>query len=162
MFTACGRTMAPSATASCAVASVEASSTTTTSAEGNASRTLDYFRNPWTQSINMSFFREIYPFENRKRYLQLRGELFNVFNHTFFQLNPNSSPQLFTGSVPLTYSGLSLAGPIPYLPGKTGGAYPAGTREAALANAYNQSFGMFLASNNATGRIVQLALKLYW
>ncbi len=129
--------------------------------EGNASRTLDYFRNPWTQSVNMSFFREIHPFENRKRYLQLRGELFNVFNHTYFQLNGNSSPQLFTGSLPLTYSGLSLAGPIPYLPGKAG-TYPVGSREASLANAYNSNFGMFLAANNAAGRIVQLALKLYW
>lgn len=128
---------------------------------GNASRTLDYLRNPWTQSLNASIFREFHPFENRRRYVQLRGELFNALNKNYFQLNANSSPQLFTGSLPLTRTGLPLAGPIPYLPGKTG-TYAPGTREAALAQAYNSNFGMFLAANNSPGRILQLALKLYW
>ncbi len=128
---------------------------------GNAGRTLDYLRFPWTQSNNMSMFKEFRPFENRARYLQLRAEFFNVFNHTFFQLNQNSSVNLFTGSLPLTLNGVSLAGPLPYLPGKVG-AYTPGTREAYLATAYNSNFGLLQQANNAPGRVIQLALKFIW
>ena len=128
---------------------------------GNAGRTLDYLRNPWIQNLNASLFKEIYPFENRQRYIQLRGEFFNVLNHTFFQFNPNASPQIFTGTVPATRTGLSLAGPIPYYPGRTT-PFPSGSREAVLAQAYNPNFGLLQAANNAPGRIIQFAIRLYW
>nr|MCU0247529.1 hypothetical protein [Bryobacter sp.] len=128
---------------------------------GNAARTLDYLRNPWIQNFNLSVFREIRPFEKRTRSIQLRAEFFNVFNHTFFQLNPNSSPQIFTGTLPLSRTGLQLDGPLPYLPGKAG-TYPPGTREAALAQAYNANFGMLLQANNAQGRLIQFAIKLFF
>jgi len=128
---------------------------------GNSGRTLDYLRFPWSQNNNMSVFKEIHPSENRARYFQLRGEFFNVFNHPYFQMNQNSSVNLFTGSLPLSRTGVPLAGPLPYLPGSVG-TYPAGTREAYLATAYNQNFGMFQQGNNAPGRIVQVALKFIW
>jgi len=128
---------------------------------GNAPRTMDYLRGPWTQTLNANLARDFRPFENRSRYLQFRAEFFNVLNHTYFQLNPNSSPQIFTGSLPLSRTGLSLAGPIPYLPGQAG-AYPAGTREAALAQAYNSGFGLLPRANNSPARILQFAIRLYW
>ena len=128
---------------------------------GNSGRTLDYLRFPWSQNNNMSVFKEIHPFENRTRYFQLRGEFFNVFNHAYFQMNQNSSVNIFTGALPLSRTGVSLAGPLPYLPGSAG-TYPAGTREAYLATAYNQNFGLFQQGNNSPGRIIQIALKFIW
>lgn len=127
---------------------------------GNAGRTLDYLRFPWTQTNNMSIFKDIRPWENKASYFQLRGEFFNAFNHTFFQGNQNNMA-IFTGSLPLTRTGIPLDGQLPYLPGRAG-AFPPGTREAYLATAYNQNFGMFLQANNAPGRILQLALKFIW
>jgi hypothetical protein len=49
---------------------------------GTGPRTLDYFRTPWRPVFNASIFREIRPFEAKRRYFQLRGEIFNVINHT--------------------------------------------------------------------------------
>jgi hypothetical protein len=128
---------------------------------GNAPRTLDWGRNPWKPSLNVSLFREFRPFENRSRYLQLRGEFFNILNHTIFTTNPNSSPQIFN-SANVSRTGVSLAGPLPYLIGKTAADFPANSREALIAQGYRQTFGVFDRNNNGQGRIIQLALKLYW
>jgi hypothetical protein len=128
---------------------------------GNAPRTLDWGRNPWRPGLNTSVFREFRPFENRSRYLQLRGEFFNVLNHATFTTNPNSSPQIFS-SAAVSRTGVSLAGPIPYLIGKTAADFPVGSREALIAQGYRQSFGVFDRNNNGQGRIIQVALKLYF
>ncbi|MDZ4799133.1 MAG: hypothetical protein SGI92_13285 [Bryobacteraceae bacterium] len=53
-------------------------------------------------------------------------------------------------------------GPIPYLRGKTAADFPVGSREAQLANGYNQAFGLLDRNNNGQGRIIQLAIRLYW
>ncbi|MBI4892491.1 MAG: TonB-dependent receptor [Acidobacteria bacterium] len=129
---------------------------------GNAARTLDWARSPIRPGLNVSLFREFHPFDNARRYVQLRGEFFNVLNHTSFSLSPNSSPALFSGTPPVSRTGLSLAGPLPYYSDKPPGYYPAGSREAVLATYYIQTFGKLDAGNNAPGRIIQLAIKLYW
>jgi len=38
----------------------------------------------------------------------------------------------------------------------------AGTREAIIANNYNQNFGKLWRDRNGPGRIIQLALKFYF
>ena len=129
---------------------------------GNVSRTLDYARNPWRQTLNASLLRDFYPFENRRRYIQFRAEFFNAPNHaTFLTSGPISDP-LFSSNPPVSRTGLSLAGPIPYFPGLTGVTFKTGTRENILAANYNQNFGKLWRDLNGAGRTGQLALKIFW
>ena len=128
---------------------------------GDAPRTLDWARTPWRFNLNTSLFRDFRPFENQRRYFQFRAEFFNMLNHATFMTNPNGR-NLFGTGVPTSRTGLSLAGPIPYLWGLTNRDFPVGTRENILANNYNQNFGKLWRENNGPGRVVQLALKIYW
>lgn len=57
---------------------------------GNAPRNLDLY-NPWVRSLDMSVFKRIAPWENKRRYFELRGEIFNVFNMKNYTPNPNLS-----------------------------------------------------------------------
>jgi hypothetical protein len=69
---------------------------------GNAPRNLDaYF--PWVRTLDMSVFKRITPFENRRRYFELRAEVFNVLNMKNYSPNPNITGVL-TGAAqnPLT------------------------------------------------------------
>ncbi len=130
--------------------------------QGNAARTLDWARAPWKPTLNMSIFKEIRPFENRQRYLQLRGEFFNALNHAVFNVNQDPTGNLFTAALPMSKTGLQFAGPIPNLLGATAAKFPAGSREAVLATYYQQGFGTLPQANVGPGRIIQLALKLYF
>jgi hypothetical protein len=49
---------------------------------GNAPRNV--FRGPGSNNWDMSFFKK-FPFKAEERYLQLRWEIYNLFNHTQFQ-----------------------------------------------------------------------------
>ncbi|MBY0503008.1 MAG: hypothetical protein K2X03_03795 [Bryobacteraceae bacterium] len=129
---------------------------------GNAARSLDYARLPWRQTLNVSVMRDFRPFKESRRYLQLRGEFFNVLNHVVFNTNANSSPGIFNSAPPVSRTGLSLAGPLPYLQGARAADYPLGSRENLIAAGYNQNFAKLIRDNNGPGRIVQLALKFYW
>ncbi len=129
---------------------------------GNAARTLDYARNPWRQTLNGSLLRDFHPFENKRSYIQFRAEFFNVLNHATFLTSGVYSDPLFSTSPPVSRTGLSLAGPIPYFPGLTGVTFKTGTRENILAANYNQNFGKLWKDLNGPGRSGQLALKLYW
>jgi hypothetical protein len=40
--------------------------------------------------------------------------------------------------------------------------YPIGTRENIIATNYNYNFGVFNKDNNNAGRIIQLAIKIFW
>jgi hypothetical protein len=129
---------------------------------GNAPRTLDYARTPWQPGLNISVAKNIYPFENHKRYAQLRFEAFNALNHTWFTTNPNSSYKIFNSQPTISRTGLSLAGQIPYFIGKTAASYPVGSREYYMAQTYNVNFGVFNMNNNNPGRTISLALKIVW
>jgi hypothetical protein len=130
---------------------------------GDAPRTLDWMRTPWQPNLNASLSKNIYPFENRKRYAQLRFEAFNALNHTWFTTNPNSSMSIFTGQPTISRTGLSLAGQIPYMFGSNSlTSFPVGSRESLIAQKYNTSFGVFNMGNNNPGRTISLSLKLNW
>jgi hypothetical protein len=129
---------------------------------GNAARVLDWVRMPWTPMLNLSLLKDIYPFENRRRYIQLRGEFFNAINHTYFQMNPSTNNRgIFNASMPSSRTGLNLAGPVPYFPDKLG-TFPAGSRESYLATYYLTTFGVLSQSNNAPGRQIQVAVRVYF
>jgi hypothetical protein len=129
---------------------------------GNAPRTLDWMRTPWQPGLNASLGKNIYPFENRKRYAQLRFEAFNALNHTWFTTNPNSSMNVFTAQPTISRTGLSLAGQIPYLIGKNSSSFPVGSREYYIAQTYNVNFAVLNMNNNYPGRTISIALKLLW
>ena len=129
---------------------------------GNAPRSLDWMRTPWQPNLNASLFKNIYPWENHKRYAQLRFEAFNALNHTWFTTNPNSSMSIFSGQPTISRTGLSLAGQIPYLIGQNSSSFPVGSREYYIAQRYNANFGVFNMGNNNPGRTISLALKLNW
>lgn len=127
--------------------------------KGNAARTLDYARGPWKDSLNASMMKNFYPFEKRSRYVQLRGEFYNVLNRPIF--SPDLSANLFSGSPAVSRSGLSLAGPIPYYPTAIG-TFPVGSREEVLGRNYNPSWGFIGQNSNGSGRVIQFALRLAW
>lgn len=130
--------------------------------EGNAPRTFDYARQPWQQNFNVSLVKEFRPFENRRRFVQLRLEAFNALNHVTFHWNPQFGAPLFNTAPAVSRTGLSLAGPIPYFPGTSASSFPAGSRDAILAQNYNTNFGGLYYGNNSPGRLIQIAAKLYW
>jgi hypothetical protein len=109
--------------------------------------------------LNLSVAKNIYPFENTKRNIQLRFEAFNALNHTWFTTNPNSSFNLFSSQPTISRTGVSLAGQIPYLIGLSAGSFPTGTREYYIAQTYNVNFGVFNMGNNNPGRTISLAAK---
>ncbi len=130
---------------------------------GNAARTLDFARNPWKHTLNVSAFREFRPFENTNRYFQFRAEFFNVLNHATFETVAGSNvSQLFTGTPPVSRTGLPLGGPMPYLVDLGPANFPTGTRESIIAQFYSQNFGKLWRDRNGPGRVVQLALKVYF
>jgi hypothetical protein len=129
---------------------------------GNAPRTLDWARNPWRQTLNASVFREFFPFEQRRRYLQFRAEFFNVLNHTTFLTTANETYHLFASGIPTSRTGLQVDGPIPYLWNQGSANFPIGTKENILAQFYNQNFGKLWRDRNGPGRTVQFALKFYF
>jgi hypothetical protein len=88
---------------------------------GNAPK--DVFRNPGTHNWDFSFFKNI-PLKRESRYLQLRWEIYNAFNHTqysgidttarfdangnqvntrFGQVNAARSARVMQGSLRLTF-----------------------------------------------------------
>jgi hypothetical protein len=84
-----------------------------------------------------SMLKKIYLGRNEKRYLQLRFEAYNVFNHTEWSginLTPSFSPT--TGAITDFQS---------YVPGQGGGIYGFGALNAVRA-----------------ARSVQLGAKFYW
>jgi hypothetical protein len=130
---------------------------------GSAPRTLDYARLPTRYTMNVSVFKEIYPFENRRRYVQLRAEAYNALNMVTFTTSPgtNESPNLFNTAPPVTRTGMSLAGPMPYLVNltDTSGLSP---RDRVIAQHYNQNFGKLWRDRNGPGRIIQIGLRFYF
>jgi hypothetical protein len=126
---------------------------------GNAPRTLDYLRIPWRRTVNLTLLKEFRPFENRRRYLQLRGEAYNVTNTPVFTTDQGQSYHLFASGVPSSRTGLDISGPMPYLLNRGSADFAIGTRENILAQFYNQNFGKFWRDRNGPGRIIQLALR---
>ena len=129
---------------------------------GNAPRTFDYARNPWKQTANLSVLRDFRPFANERRYFQLRGEAFNVLNHATFTSTANETSRIFASNPPVTRTGLSLAGPLPYLVNIPANTFKTGSREQLIASNYNQNFGKLWRDRNGPGRIIQLALRFYF
>jgi len=125
---------------------------------GNSARTLDYARGPFRPNLDASFMKNIYPLENRSRYIQFRGEFYNALNHPTFR--PPNNATLFTGTPPVSLNGLSLAGPIPYYPGVQPGQYASTSREGILGRYYNSSFGII--SPGGSGRTIQFMIRLNW
>ena len=119
-------------------------------------------RLPWEPGLDISVGKNIYPFENHKRYAQLRLEAFNALNHTWFTTNPNSSFKVFNSQPTISRTGLSLAGQIPYLIWQSAASFAAGTRNYYIAQTYNVNFGVLNMGNNNPGRTISLALKLNW
>ncbi len=60
---------------------------------GNAPRNLDAYH-PWIQTFDLSVFKRIAPWENKRRFFELRAEAFNVLNRKMYVANPNISPVL--------------------------------------------------------------------
>jgi hypothetical protein len=58
---------------------------------GNAPRTLDALRGPWTNGFDMSVQKSIYLGESGKRRLQIRVDALNVLNHPTFAVFPNNA-----------------------------------------------------------------------
>lgn len=94
--------------------------------------------------------------------MQLRIEAFNVLNHASFNRNPQFNDPMFANGVPVSRTGASLAGPVPYYPGTTAASYAPGSREAKLAQYYNTDFGGLYFGNNGAGRSIQMGLRIFW
>jgi hypothetical protein len=55
---------------------------------GNSPRNLDA-QYPFIRTLDVSVFKRISPFENKRRFLELRAEFFNVLNMKNYSPNPN-------------------------------------------------------------------------
>jgi hypothetical protein len=99
------------------------------------------------QNCDFSIFKNIPLGSNGQRYLQLRGEAFNIFNHPNFQgVNLNWSMNSPTGSTPQE---LVI------------NTRPAGQ---PISHDYGSFFGEYSNQYSGVGgpRVLQLAVKLYF
>ncbi len=64
---------------------------------GNAPRNLDAYY-PWVRTLDMSVFKRIAPFENKKRFFEFRVEMFNALNIKQYSPNPNITGLLTGGN----------------------------------------------------------------
>lgn len=64
---------------------------------GNAPRNLNESF-PWVRSFDLSVFKRISPFEDRRRYFEIRAEFFNVLNMKNYTPNPNVTALLGGGN----------------------------------------------------------------
>jgi len=99
------------------------------------------------QNWDLSIFKNIPLGSNEQRYLQLRGEAFNIFNHTNFQgINLNWSMNSPSGTTPQELAIITR---------------PAGQ---AVDHDYGSYFGEYSNQYSGVGgpRVLQLAVKLYF
>lgn len=73
---------------------------------GNAPRNLD-ISYPTVRTFDASVFKRIAPFENKRRYFELRAEIFNVLNHKNYTPNPNITGLLTGGAQNPLFTGTS-------------------------------------------------------
>jgi hypothetical protein len=111
-----------------------------------------YYRNPGTNNFDMSLFKNFKLGGEGKRYLQLRLEGFNAFNHTQFS-GYNTSTNLTTASGATGSSVLNVADFSTLT--ITNNLRPAGS---------TKTLGSYFGEYNGTReqRIVQLGAKLYF
>jgi hypothetical protein len=117
-----------------------------------------YARSGGTNISDMSLFKNIPLGKNEQRYLQLRVEAFNVFNHPqFYGLNMGAQPTVVGGDkdgstngwdVVFHYNNVQLVNPYTQV------------RPAGKLGNMGQYFGEYKDSGNE--RKLQLALKLYF
>jgi hypothetical protein len=119
----------------------------------------NYYRSGGTNNWDMSIFKNIPLGSNEARYIQMRVEAFNVFNHPqFWGINTDAGAIYYTDpatgaakmdptSVTNNWTQLQVVNPAKIRPaGKTGNI--------------GQYFGEYNSGGNA--RIIQLGLKLYF
>lgn len=63
---------------------------------GSAARNYSFVRLPWVQTLDLSLFKRFRPFQESRRYFELRLEAFNALNHRVFESNINNL-SLFSG-----------------------------------------------------------------
>jgi hypothetical protein len=100
---------------------------------GNAPRNLDAYY-PWVNTIDMSVFKRFTPFENRRRYFELRAEVFNVLNLKQYTPNPNITG-LLTGANqnPLTTGTSPNFTAVPNVQNRFGNLRAPGVWDAVIA-----------------------------
>jgi hypothetical protein len=117
-----------------------------------------YFRYGGTNNWDMSLFKNIPLGNNESRYVQLRLEAFNVFNHPqFWGINTDSGAISYTDS-----TGKVLADPTNVTNNWTqlNVVNPAKIRPAGQLGNMGQYFGEHNSGGNA--RIIQLGAKIYF
>jgi hypothetical protein len=111
-----------------------------------------YFRTPWTNNFDIALFKNFALAGEGKKYLQLRFEGFNAFNHTQFS-GYNTTLNLTTSTGATGTSVLNVPNFNQLL--ITNNLRPAGSTKAI-----GSYFGEY--SGTREQRIVQLAVKLYF
>ena len=149
---------------------------------GNAARSYSQLQMPWLRTFDASIFKIIYPFENRRRYIQIRAEGFNVLNAKSFgfsgfgtslfsgisQNRPgqanrygNLTPSVWDAIIKRDPAGLQGTPDVGLPQGQV--LSPLGVY-TDLVNRYNRGFYNFGSSSQNTiqARVLQFAVKFYF
>ncbi len=149
---------------------------------GNAARSYSQLQMPWLRTFDASIFKTIYPFENRRRYIQIRAEGFNVLNAKSFgfsgfgtslfsgvaQNRPgqanrfaNLTPGVWDAIIKRDPAGLQGTADVGLAQGQV--LSPLGVY-TDLVNRYNRGFYNFGSSSQNTiqARVLQFAVKFYF
>lgn len=113
---------------------------------GNAPRNLDA-QYPWIRTFDFSVFKRISPFENKRRYFELRGEFFNVLNMKNYSPNPNVT-NLVSGANqnPLTTGTSPNFTPVPNVQNRFKNLTAPGVWDAIMAKYYGTPVDTAIAS----------------
>jgi hypothetical protein len=146
---------------------------------GNAPRMLSGLRMPSAKQIDGSLFKSFYPFENKARFVELRAEVFNLFNWRSFGIagvstnltnginqNAVGSPNRYTNLTPSVWDSFLKGNctPSSSVPPASGTVDSAATVCSNLKAIYNSGFYILgqQSQNTITPRILQVAAKIYF
>ncbi len=146
---------------------------------GNAARNYSVYA-PWRRTLDISIFKDIHPFKDSQKRIQLRGEFFNILNMKNWGLDSSTQTALFSNlnqnqlGQPNRYGALNasvwsaiLAKDPSSLSGAAASSTPAGQMLSPLG-VYQELSGYLngnyyqLDPNVTAPRIIQLAIKFYF
>lgn len=118
---------------------------------GNAPRNLDIYA-PWVRTFDASFFKRIAPFENKRRYFEIRAEVFNIFNMKNYTPNPNLTGLLGGANQhPLTTGTSPNFTPVPNVENRYRNLTSAGVWDAIIAKRFGTPVDAAIANLPGSG-----------
>ncbi len=79
---------------------------------GNAARNYSELRAPWNTAFDFSLMKRAFPFRNERRFLEFRMEVFNLFNHSNYNVTTGTNLTVLNGNQNYLLTGGATGSPV--------------------------------------------------